>query len=103
MNCKNMNLLTRLVAAFVARVWLAPVAARAQGDLYVHAGQKFKPVTIAVTPLLGDEGHAHLPHVISNDFAHSVFLHPLDPTTCPEQSANPDVRPNIEAWKTINA
>ncbi|SRR5579883_277979 len=103
MNCKNMNLLTRLVAAFVALVWLAPVAARAQGDIYVHAGQNFKPVTIAVTPLLGDEGQVQLAHVISNDFAHSVFLQPLDPTTFPEQIANPDVRPNIDAWKTINA
>ncbi len=101
MTCKKMNVLPRLAAAVLALLFLAPIAARAQGDIYVHAGQNFKPVTIAVTPLAGDD--LQLAQVISNDFAHSVFLQPLDPTTFPEKIANPDVRPNIDAWKTINA
>jgi TolB protein len=101
MNCKN-NVLSWLAAALVA-LFVAPMGARAQGDIYVHAGQNFKPVTIAVTPLIGDDAAVQLAQIISNDFAHSVFLQPLDPKTFPDKVANPDVRPNIDAWKTINA
>ena len=103
MICKKMNVLRRLAAAILALLVAAPIAARAQGDIYVHAGQNFKPVTIAVPPLLGDDGSVQLSGVIGNDFAHSVFLQPLDPNTFPEKIANPYVRPNIDAWKTINA
>jgi TolB protein len=93
---------------FLASLLLALAAtavpiAHAQSDIVVRAGTNFKPVTIAVTPLVGDDGQTKLSAVVGNDFAHSVFLQPLDPTTFPEQIANPDVRPNIDAWKTINA
>ena len=101
MTCKKMIILPRLAATFLALLFLAPLAAHAQGDIYVHPGSNFKPVTIAVTPLAGDD--VQLAQVISNDFGHSVFLQPLDPSTFPEKVTNPDVRPNIDAWKTINA
>jgi TolB protein len=102
MNRKN-NILPRLAAVFLALFFIAPIAARAEGDIYVHPGQNFKPVTIAVTPLAGDDGSIQLSGVIGNDFAHSVFLQPLDPNTFPEKITNPDAQPNIDAWKTINA
>jgi len=101
MAMRNFRLL-RLAA--IAALIVAPLAgAFAQGDVVVHAGANFKPVTIAVAPLIGDEGTASLSSIITNDFAHSVFLQPINPTSFPEQIANPDVRPNIDAWKTVNA
>ncbi|MGO4872505.1 MAG: Tol-Pal system beta propeller repeat protein TolB [Roseiarcus sp.] len=83
--------------AFVAR------SARAAGDVFVHAGANFTPVTVAVTPLVGDDGPTKVGAVVVNDFAHSVFLLPLNPTSFPENVTNPDARPNIDAWKTVNA
>ena len=41
--------------------------------------------------------------MIANDFARSIFLPPLNPTSFPESIVNPDVAPNIDAWKTVNA
>jgi TolB protein len=92
--------LTPLLVAFVAT---AGQIAHAQNDIVVRTGTNFKPVTIAVTPLVGDDAQTKLSAIVGNDFAHSVFLQPLDPASFPEQIANPDVRPNIDAWKTINA
>jgi len=89
--------------AIGAPLALATAPARAAGDIYVHAGANFTPVTIAVTALAGDEGATKIGAVLGNDFARSIFLTPLDPTSFPEAIANPDVRPNIDAWKTVNA
>jgi TolB protein len=101
MNMKT--ILVRIIAAALALSLGLPVAARAEGDIYVHAGANFKPVTIAVTPLAGDDGTIKLSDIITNDFARSVFLQPISPTSFPEQVSNPDGRPNIDAWKTVNA
>jgi TolB protein len=73
------------------------------GDVYVQAGANFKPVTVAVTPFVGEEGSDKIDSIVSNDFARSIFLLPVNPTSFPETIANPDVRPNIDAWKTIDA
>src|ERR1700722_16492535 len=86
-----------LALAIGAPLALATAPARAAGDIYVHAGANFTPVTIAVTPLAGDEGATKIGAVLANDIAHSVFLTPVDPTSFPEAVANPDVRPNIDA------
>ena len=67
----------------------------AAGDVYVHAGANFKPVTIAVTPFAGDEGADKIGGVISNDFARSIFLLPVNPSSFPETISNPDVRARI--------
>jgi TolB protein len=96
------KLFSRLAAALLALA-LAGASARAAGDVYVHAGANFTPVTIAVTPLVGDEGGAKIGAVIVNDFAHSIFLLPLNPQSFPENVTNPDARPNVDAWKTVNA
>ncbi len=71
--------------AFLALALLAPFGlggapARAAGDVYVHAGANFTPVTIAVTPLAGDAGDVKVGAVLVNDFAHSMFLTPINPT-----------------------
>ena len=92
-----------LALAIGAPLALAAAPARAAGDIYVHAGANFTPVTIAVTPLAGDEGATKIGAVLGSDLAHSIFLSPIDPTTFPESIGNPDVRPNIDAWKTVNA
>jgi TolB protein len=92
-----------LALAIGASLALGAAPARAAGDIYVHAGANFTPVTIAVTPLAGDEGANKIGAVLANDLAHSIFLTPIDPTSFPEAITNPDVRPNIDAWKTVNA
>ncbi len=75
-------------------------ASAAEGDIYVHAGANFKPVTVAVTPFFGEEGGEKIDGIVSNDFARSIFLLPVNPASFPETVANPDVRPNVDAWKT---
>ena len=95
------KLLLRAAAALLA-VGLS-ASAYAAGDVYVRAGANFTPVTIAVTPLVGDTTATNVGVVLVNDLAHSVFLTPLNPTSFPENVTNPDVRPNIDAWKTVNA
>jgi TolB protein len=94
--------LVRLAAVLLGFALASP-SARAGDDIIVHGGANFKPVTIAVTPLAGDDGATKLSAIITNDFARSVFLQPIEATSFPEQIANPDVRPNLDAWKTVNA
>jgi TolB protein len=78
---------------------LADAPAIAEGDIYVHAGANFKPVTIAVTPFAGEEGGDKISGVVASDFARSIFLLPLNPANFPEKIANPDAPPDMEAWK----
>ncbi len=93
------------LAAFVlgAFAFDAAPASAATGDVYVHAGANFKPVTIAVTPFVGELAGDKISSIVSNDFARSIFLLPVNPASFPETVANPDVRPNVDAWKAINA
>ena len=92
-----------LKASAAAPLLLAARPALAGGDVYVRAGANFTPVTVAVTPIAGDNSEIKIGAVLTNDFAHSIFLTPVNPTTFPENVVNPDQRPNLDAWKTINA
>ena len=82
---------------------LAGGAAYAEGDIYVHAGANFKPVTIAVTPFAGENAGDKISGVVAADFARSIFLLPLNPANFPETIANPDAAPNMDAWKSSDA
>ena len=84
-------------------VVLAGARAKAEGDIYVHAGANFKPVTIAVTPFAGEDANQKISSVVAADFARSIFLLPVNPASFPEQIGNPDNAPNVDAWKTANA
>jgi len=90
-----------LACAAAAPLAMTLGRARAAGDVYVRAGANFTPVNIAVTPFAGDD--AKISAVTTSDFAHSIFLAPINPTSFPETVINPDVRPNVDAWKTVNA
>jgi len=93
-----------LAALAVSQLASAPSPASAEtGDVYVHAGANFKPVSIAVTPFLGDDGTDKIGAVAGADFARSIFLLPVNPSSFPETVTNPDARPNLDAWKTVNA
>ena len=92
-----------LALAAGAPLALAWRSACAAGDVYVRAGANFTPVNIAVTPFLGDDGSTRIGDVTLNDLAHSVFLLPVNPAVFPERVTNPDARPNMDAWKTVNA
>src|SRR5271156_494459 len=95
----------RSVLATLALVLAALTGGRAnaEGDIYVHAGANFKPVTIAVAPFAGEEAGDKISGVIASDFARSVFLLPLNAASFPETIANPDASPNLDAWKTAAA
>jgi len=90
-----------LACAAAAPLAMTLRPARAAGDVYVRAGVNFTPVNIAVTPFAGDDDK--IGAVTTNDFAHSIFLTPINPTSFPETVSNPDARPNVDAWRTINA
>ncbi len=93
---------TAMLGAALVGLGAAP-ALSATGDVYVHAGANFKPVTVAVTPFAGDDSPEKISGIVGNDFARSIFLLPVNPSSFPEQITNPDARPNFEAWKTVNA
>jgi len=82
---------------------VAGAPAFAQGDIYIHAGANFKPVTVAVTPFAGEETGHEISGVVTSDFARSIFLLPLNPASFPERIANPDMAPNIAAWRAAAA
>jgi TolB protein len=82
---------------------LLPTSAFAQSKyLDIRRGSNFQPVPIAVTNFAGDQGPA-LSGIITNNFARSVFLQPLEPRSFPEQISNPDAPPRADAWRMINA
>jgi TolB protein len=54
-------------------------------------------------PFAGEEAGDKISSVVGADFARSIFLLPLNPTSFPEAIADPDVRPNMDAWKSVNA
>jgi TolB protein len=82
-----------LAAFALGFVALAGAPANAEGDIYVHAGANFKPVTVAVTPFAGEYAGEKISAVVAADFARSIFLLPLNPTSFPETIANPDASP----------
>ncbi len=93
-----------LAALLLAGLAAGPApAGAATGDVYVHADANFQPVTVAVTPFIGEQTGEKISSIVSNDFARSIFLLPVNPTSFPETISNPDVRPNIDAWNTANA
>lgn len=68
-------------------------------DLTIRGGQ-FKPVSIALTPFVGEaDGGAKVSQIIQGDFRRSVFLAPVDPKSFPEEIANPDQPPQMELWR----
>jgi len=98
------SLIVRLTAFVAFLLSVASVApANAAGDVYVHAGPNFKPVTVAVTSFAGEDAGDKITAVISADFARSIFLLPLNPTSFAETISNPDVRPGMDAWKAVGA
>jgi TolB protein len=99
----GVRVLALALLAFSPFVLRPSPAAAAAGDVYVHAGPNFKPVNIAVTPFVGDDGADKIGGVVANDFARSIFLLPVNPSSFPEQVTNPDERPNVDAWKGANA
>ena len=104
MNVSSLAFRLSALAAFVLTfVALGGAPAGAAGDIYVHASANFKPVTIAVTPFASEQAGDKISAVVTSDFARSIFLLPLNPASFPETISDPDVRPNMDAWKTVNA
>lgn len=67
-------------------------------------GGSFRPVPIAIAPLVGNMPLSEeLTGIITNNFRRSVYITPLDPKTFAQKITNPDVEPNWDSWKLINA
>jgi TolB protein len=85
-----------------------PLAAPARAqekyiDLTIRGGQ-FRPVSVAVTPFVGEaEGANRVSQIIAGNFRRSVFLTPVDPKSFPEQIANPDQPPRLDLWRAAAA
>ena len=73
------------LAAVIAMLGLAFSSARAGDDIYVHAGPNFTPVTIAVTPLAGDDAGTKLSSIITN----ATFLKPAEVTDAMMSATRP--------------
>ena len=98
------SLLGALGALLAAAVMLACAPARAE-DRYldIRPGGQFRPVTIAVTTFAGNDADAvKISGIITNNFKHSVFLTPTDPSSFPEKVENPEA-PQIAAWQASGA
>ncbi len=97
------------IRAFIAICALLAVGSLAGGaraeDRYLDVRKgEFKPISIAVTPFAGDAAAgAQATSIITNNFSRSAFLAPIDPKTFTEQIANPDVAPNMDSWRALNA
>ena len=82
---------------------LADAPAIAEGDIYVHAGANFKPVTVAVTPFAGEEAGDKISGVVVLGFR------PLDLSSAAQSGelSRKDRQsrraPNMDAWKTADA
>jgi hypothetical protein len=68
MNSSSFVLRSVTLATFaLASTAFGPVPANAAGDIYVHAGANFKPVTVAVTPFAGEEGADKIGGIVNNE------------------------------------
>lgn len=97
----------RSLSALLTGALCAPLLVRnasAQGRQLDIRGGSFNPVQIAVTDFFGDaqQGQA-LTEIIVNNFQRSVYIAPIDRGTFAERPSNPDVPPNWDAWRIINA
>jgi len=89
------------VCAFVAS---AGLACAQTNDLFIHPGQNFQPVIVAVFPFVGEETQTQkLTPVIINNFSRSVFLQPVDPAKLPAVAVNPSAPPPMETVRQAGA
>ena len=92
-----------LIAVFA--LLAGPLAAAHAEDRYLDVRRgEFKPVSIAVTGFAGDAAAgAQATSIITNNFSRSAFLAPVDAKTFVDQISNPDVAPNMDSWRALNA
>ncbi len=98
----SLNITRRAAASMIfGGALTAPlVPARAGKVLDLHATGGFQPTNIAVTNIVGD---GVVTSVIVNNFKRSVFLKPVDAASVNGDVVNPDVVPNLDVYRSINA
>lgn len=95
------NALTLMGGAALAPALAAPAFAQRSLDI---RGGSFRPVPIAIPPLVGDDALSRLlTGVITNNFRRSVYVTPLDPKSFTARIDNPDAPPGFDSWRAINA
>lgn len=88
-------------SAAMAVAALAPPAAAQQANpllLDLRSGGSFTPMPIAVTDFLGERG-VDVSGVITNNLRRCGLFAPLEKARFPEQVANFDAAPNLQAWR----
>jgi TolB protein len=94
--------LIRLALALVAAV-LCAAAPAAWADIVVNVDQgATQPLPIAIPAFGGPAVGAQISQVITDDLARSGLFRPLSPATFPERSADVNVQPVFDSWKSIS-
>lgn len=97
-------LLTRRKAAgLIVSLAAMPLTQARAGRIIELRGGGFQPVSIAVSPFVGDDAAQTVTSIINNNFKRSVFLKPVDISGLAPNAAPPDQRPDLAAFKTIDA
>ena len=97
-------LLTRRNAAqLIASLAVTPITQAHAGRIIELHGGGFQPVSIAISPFVGDDAAQTVTSIINNNFKRSVFLKPVDISALGPNVAPPDQRPDLAAFKTIDA
>ncbi|WP_173796259.1 Tol-Pal system beta propeller repeat protein TolB [Hartmannibacter diazotrophicus] len=94
----------RVMAAVVALIGLAAAGpARAEITIDINGGN-FQPLPIAIPAFGGDaQLGAQIAEVVTSDLKRSGLFVPLDPASFIDKAVNPNVMPNFQNWRVINA
>jgi TolB protein len=101
---RSLIALATLVGALAAGLVMAAPKAQAQISITVDRGN-FQPMPIAITDFGGSDPNlgAQIAGVITNNLRRSGVFTPIDKKAFVEKASNPDVAPQFDSWKVINA
>jgi TolB protein len=101
---RSLLVLPAILAASWVGLVLAPPQAQAQISITVDRGN-FQPMPIAITDFGGSDPNlgTQIAGVITNNLRRSGVFTPIDKKAFVEKASNPDVAPQFDSWKVINA
>ena len=95
-----------IAAAVVASVFSAALAPMARAEISITLDRgTFQPLPIAITDFGGSDPNlgSQISGVITNNLKRSGVFAPIDKKAFVEKTSNPDVAPQFDSWKVINA
>ena len=93
----------RAATTMIASLAIAPLTSARAGRIIELKGGGFQPVNVAICNFIGDSAAQTITSVINNNLKRSVFLKPLDPSSASAAIQSPDQRPDLSAFKALNA